>query len=127
MSRDTREAIDTIERPRPSRKKRRRKRVLGMFPRLMLSAILVGFTIVVCVAMITKIIQPYQMSHDQSKQMSALSQQLADTESQSADLQKKVSYLRRPDGIEAAARAQGYLKPGEISLIIENPPASSAP
>jgi cell division protein FtsB len=114
------------ERSRPDRRKRRKKRVLGLFPRIMMVAFTLAFTIIVCAALGSKIVQPYQMSRDQAQRMAVLNTQLADTNAQNATLERQTAYLQRSDGIEAEARDKGYLKPGEISLVIENPPAVTA-
>jgi len=125
MSSDGNEDDYRGERSRPIRR-RRRKRVLGLFPRLALVAFALAFTIIVCSALGSKIVQPYEMSRDQAQRMAALKAQLAQTNSQNAELEHQAAYLRRPDGIAEEARAKGYLKQGEISLVIENPPAVTA-
>lgn len=111
-------------RPRPSRKKRRKKPVLGLMPRFALIVLVVGFAVVACAAIGSKIAQPYQMMHQERAQIATLKSGLDQTDAQNAAMQQQADYLSRPDGEEAAARAQGYVKPGEVSLIIETPAAS---
>lgn len=110
---------------RTSRKKRRKKPVLGLMPRFGLIVLVVGFAAVASIAIGTKIAQPYEMMHQERAQVATLKTALDQTDAQNAAMQQQADYLTRPDGEEAAARAQGYVKPGEVSLIIEQPSAAT--
>jgi hypothetical protein len=100
--------------------------VLGLMPRYGLIVLVLGFAAVACAAIGSKIAQPYEMMHQERTQISSLKAGLDQTNSQNAVMQQRADYLTRPDGEVAAARAQGYVKPGEVSLIIETP-ADSMP
>lgn len=115
------------ESPRPGRRKRRKKPVLGLMPRFGLIVLVVGFAGVASVAIGAKIAQPYEMMHQERAQIASLKAGLDQTDSQNDSMQRQADYLSRPDGEVEAARAQGYVKPGEVSLIIEQPAASLPP
>ncbi len=113
---------DEAETPRRSRigsKRRKRKPVLGLVPRIALIAMASVVVVFASCAFVAKIAQPYSMQLEQHKQMRALNTQLADLNASNDDLDRQIRYIQQPAGIETAARAQGYLKPGEISIVVD--------
>lgn len=113
------------QRVRPSRAKRKkRKVVLGILPRFGLIACAVVVTGFVLFVFAARIAQPYAMQHQQAVQIRAAKTELAESNESNADLQSQIDFLKRPEGVAVQARAQGYLRPGEVSLEINaKPPA----
>jgi len=107
---------------RKRRKVRKRKPIIGMLPRLALLGIVFLLIIVVCGAIIAKIAQPYAMAAVQGRQISVLSQELASTRLENSQLDTRRKSLGEPEGIEVAARDQGYLRQGEERLVLEPDP-----
>jgi cell division protein FtsB len=113
--------------PRRPRRKRRRKIVLGLLPRLLLVVSAAIIMLLATAAFVAKIARPYQIQHTEAKQIDQESATLSSYEAANRDLQAKIDYLKRPDGIENAARSQDWVKRGEISLEISiAPPAAPA-
>lgn len=121
--------VGNPRRNRPGRKSRRRKKpVPGLLPRFALIALVVGFSAVACAAIASKVAEPYEMMHQEKRQIATLNAQLQATDAQNEGMERQAQYLERPDGAEEVARSKGYLKPGEISLIIATPAGTqSAP
>jgi cell division protein FtsB len=110
---------------RQKRRKRRRKAVMGLIPRYLLLAAAAVLTIAVVYGFATKIARPYELQHQEARQISGLKSQLGTLDASNADLQNRIAYLKRPDGIENAARGLDYTKPGEVRLqVTVEPPAT---
>ncbi len=76
---------------------------------------------------VTKAAQPYRLEHQQARQIAALKRQFAESNVSNADLERQTAYLKRPDGIENAARAQGFVKPGEVSIEVQATVSPASP
>ena len=111
-------AADTARAQLRGRRKRR-KRGTGRGAKLFAGSAAAVVGIVLLCGIVTKAAQPYQMQHQQARQIAQLRSQLSEANAQNADLERQTIYLQRPDGIENAARAEGFLKPGEVSLDIQ--------
>ncbi len=108
------------------RKARKRKPILGLVPRFaFMAAALVG-TFVICGALLGKLIEPYAFGATQSQQIGVLKSQLNTTADENTRLQQRRDSLAKPEGIEVAARSQGYLRKGEVRVVLENDPAPIA-
>ena len=113
-------------RARPGRRKRKRKFILGMGPRIAILSLAVVASMIALCAFVTKIAQPYAMQRQQAVQVRALKTQLVSEDASNESLQRQIDYLRRPDGVATAARAQGFTRPGEVSIEINAKPVASA-
>ncbi len=122
---DTTQTTKRIER-RP-RRRRSRKPILGPLPRLIILLLVLGLVVSVFVPMGRWWQRRYTMNGVESRQIVSAQSKLTVLQSQNAQLQRERDYLRRADGIEVAARTQGYLRPGELRLVLETPPAPAPP
>jgi len=98
---------------------RKRKPVLGMLPRVVLLGAVLALLIVSCVAVCAKLGQPFAMRTTQARQIAGLSKQLNETRTENTLLDMRRVSLDQPEGIEVAARDQGYLRKGEERLVLE--------
>lgn len=118
--------VDAV-RPRAPRRRRRRRTVLGLGPRLILAAAAMIVMVFALVEFGIKIAQPYELQRSEARQIDQMNAQVASYNLSNQELQQKIDYLQRPDGIENAARAQDWVKRGEVSLeITVAPPATPA-
>jgi cell division protein FtsB len=104
------------------RKATKRKPILGMLPRFVMVGVILILTLGACFAFVAKIAQPYQMILSQGAQIRDSQSQLNDLRTRNQSLSMRRDYLQKPEGIEVAARSAGYLKPGEMRLVLENAP-----
>lgn len=95
-----------------------------MAPRILGAAAIVGLTVLVCVNLLEKIAQPFVMRGQEQAQLNAAHQQRVATEADNNRLAAQYQYLKSPGGVEWTARKQGYVKHGEVSVVIENMPAA---
>jgi cell division protein FtsB len=124
MSRN-RPASQPTRRPGTKARSKRRK---PFIPSLVFRGVFIGsallFTSAMCWGFVKIIAHPYILGAQQAKILAQKRSELKQLEAQDEQLSQQSAYLQRPDGIEAAARTQGYLKPGEQSLVIEPVPAA---
>jgi len=62
-------------------------------------------------------IRDYQIQNALNKKAEA---DLADTHRQSRELERQIRYIQTPEGLAQAARKLGWVKPGEIPLVLPN-------
>lgn len=80
---------------------------------------IVGFLLVSAVgvyaawAFAVKIIHPYQMGWKVEQDVKKVESELKRQHSQNALLEKRLAYLKTPEGAETEARRAGYARPGE--------------
>jgi len=109
------------QRPRPRRRRSRRgttwRRVL--LPLLLWAAIIAGGVAVICRAS-----RPFMLYDREKHATSLLRQQLDECRKENDLLARRIKYLETPEGRAQAARELGWVKPGEITLVIppENQP-----
>jgi len=104
------------------RRKRRRKFVPGVFARYVFIGGTLAVLLTVCCWVGSRLIDPYKMGYEQARAISELNTHLNEVNSMNANLSMRSQALDRPEGIEKAARAAGYLKKGEVRLVLENTP-----
>ncbi len=121
---------DYASAPAPRRRsKRKRRPVMGFAPRVALMSMIAAVGILGFCGVVSKAVQPYQMQHVQSAHIRQLKTQLGTITAENSELQTRIAALKRPDGVETAARSQDYLLPGEVSLNItaQQPPPAPTP
>lgn len=67
---------------------------------------------------IAQINRPLQLLKDQMKQSAALTARLEKLKKENRVLQRRLSYLQTERGKTQAARQLGYVKPGEVILVL---------
>jgi len=76
--------------------------------------------------LITKAIRPYREARAQTGQMNVTRGQIAALDRQNATLRRRIAYVATDEGKITEARKMGYVKPGEIPIVVEgSAPASS--
>ena len=105
-------------RPRTPRPKRPR-RILGMWARVVLSGGVIAVSIFLAVCLVLKAVKPYQEASRQRVQLAEIKRQSAAIAVQNTQLERRIAYLKTPDGVASEARRMGYLKPGEFPIVVE--------
>jgi len=119
---ETEEFLDEVRPVRPRRS--RRSRILGLWARLGLLALSCAILLTAAVAIIAKVIRPYQQGRELHAQVEVLKTQLAKKQSENAGYEHKLAYLRTPEGVVTEARKLGYVRHGEIPVVVANSPQS---
>lgn len=65
-----------------------------------------------------KILRPFRLVGDEKRQKAQIVSDYVTLKKQNQQLQWQLHYLKTPEGIAQEARKQGFVKPGEISLVI---------
>lgn len=76
-------------------------------------------TFVVC-----KVLRPIRLVGNERRAKAKVVSDYNGLRKQNDELRRRVAYLKTPEGIAQEARKQGFVKPGEISLVI---PEHSSP
>lgn len=72
-------------------------------------------------AFAVKIIHPYQMGWKVNQDVKKVETELNRQYAQNALLEKRLAYLKTPDGAETEARRAGYARPGERVYLLRRP------
>ena len=62
--------------------------------------------------------RPVKLYSRESHETKILAEKVADLKKENADLQRRISYLKTEEGSAQAARKIGWVKPGEITLVL---------
>ncbi|HUV05380.1 MAG TPA: septum formation initiator family protein [Armatimonadota bacterium] len=103
---------------------RRRRTKLARSFRVLLALAVAACGLVVAGAIIAKGARPYLISHGEAKEIAQIKQQIAQSEAEKRALKKNIEYVQTPQGKEAEARKLGWVKEGEIAVVLEAPQGS---
>lgn len=104
---------DRVRRPRRKSKAGRWFRIL-----LMLACFaLVGF---IAKAMIVKAVRPWWIDHNEKKESVQLQQQIDKAKAENRAIKRDIAYLDTPEGKIAEARRLGWVKQGEVAVVVPN-------
>jgi cell division protein FtsL len=102
-----------------SRKKTRSQKVVRA-----LAVVLGTCVMLFCAYMVlAKATRPYLISYAESKEITDAKQQIAQAKAEHERLQRDIEYMKTPSGQEEEARKLGWVKQGEISVVVETPVA----
>lgn len=119
-------------RAKPGRKSHWKKppRILGVWARVALLLCFLGVLVFLAVALVAKAVRPYREAQGQSVQLARTQAESSALAAQNALLTRHIAYLKTSDGVASEARKMGYLRPGEIPIVVEGlttPDARLAP
>ena len=80
--------------------------------------ILVGFAGVVGTAVAGKIVRPFQLCGAEGREERRVASELEALRKENVALERKIEYVNTPRGVAEAARKLGYVKPGEVMLVV---------
>ena len=98
-----------------------------MWARATLSVAVIAVSVLVGIGLVAKIAKPYREAGRQEVQLAQTLQQSDALAAQNAQLERRIAYLKTPDGIASEARRMGYLRPGEFPIVVEGMPAQTEP
>lgn len=80
---------------------------------------LVTLVLFIVSSMAAKAVKPYLIYHNEKKEIAEIQKQIALEKAENARLKRELRNLDTPLGKEVEARKQGWVKPGEIAVILE--------
>ena len=105
--------------PRRRKRAKRPRRILGLWARVALSVGLIAVTVFLAVCVVAKAVKPYREASGQRVQLAETRRQSEMVAAQNVLLERRIAYLRTPDGVASEARRMGYLRPGEYPIVVE--------
>ncbi|GEM_PF-2714977 len=99
-------------------KKRRSKQT--RYTRIAVTTLAIAGVLFGVGAVISKAAKPYVVGYSESREITEITQQIAEEEARRRELKSEIRYLQTPAGMEAEARKLGWVKEGEISVVVEN-------
>ena len=113
-----------IERTPPRRRVRRRSVwnviVWPVVKYGALAAVIVSLAVVVAV----RVARPLKLLNRESRETARIAADLESLKKENEALDRRIKYLQTPRGAAQAARKLGYVKPGEIMLVLPPEPPS---
>ncbi len=104
---------------RRRKRAKRPRRILGLWARAALSVGLIAVTVFLAVCLVAKAVKPYREASSQRVQLAETRRQSEEAAVQNTQLERRIAYLRTPDGVASEARRMGYLRPGEYPIVVE--------
>ena len=111
----------------PRRRIPRRRPPLRPWMKHSLLVLLIAMMLAISVVAVIKIVRPYREARQQSQQLARNRAKLAAIRAQNAELRQRIAYLKTDDGQTTEARKLGFVRPGEIPIVVEDTSAPSAP
>ena len=115
--------LDDFAAARRARRKgsrwKRPRRILGMWARVALLVGVVVVTVFVAIGLVAKAVRPYNEAGVQNRQLADTRLETDALDRENAELARRIAYLKTPEGVASEARKMGYLRPGEIPLVVE--------
>jgi hypothetical protein len=64
--------------------------------------------------------KPYLVGYTANKEIAQINQQIAHEKARQKDLSKQIGYLQTPAGMESEARKLGWVKEGEVAVVVDD-------
>ncbi len=108
----------TRERVPPRRRRPRRSFWRRYFwPSVRVSVLVVLFATVAW-GITSKAARPFRLLSSESRETQQIARGLASLREENSAIERRIKYLKTTRGAAAAARKLGYVKPGEISILV---------
>ena len=106
----------------PTRRRPRRKRARSpRFLSILLALVILVVGVYCAKVVIAKITRPYLISYGESREISELKRQIATSTTENRQLKKDITDVGTPQGKDAEARKLGWVKKGEVAIVVEQP------
>ena len=117
------EAAAAASERRAKQRRRRMRRVPTLWVRMTALAVFLVVILIGMVGLTLKAVRPYREAGVQSRRLAATRRRIANLDGRNAALRRQIAYLNTAEGVASEAHKMGYLRPGEIPLVIEGVPA----
>lgn len=78
-----------------------------------------AFILLAVGAVIAKAARPYLITYNEAREIEQIKRQIAEAEAENKALREDIAYLQTKRGKEVEARKLGWVKKGEIAVIVE--------
>ena len=103
----------------PPRRRRPRRSIWRktVWPLFKISTLIIAL-VFICTIVIGKVARPFRLLGTENIETKRLGCELSNLKKQNIELGRQINYLKTPQGTAQSARKLGYVKPGEISLVL---------
>ena len=98
---------------------KRPRRIYSLWARAGMAVGIIVVSVFLAISLIAKGVRPYREAGIQKSQLGATLQRSDALATENAALARRIVYLKSPQGIASEARKIGYLRPGEIPMVVE--------
>ena len=103
----------------PTRRRKRSYARRVLLP-LLAKLTVVAVALVLGTALVGKVLRPIRLVNNEQRQKDRIVAEYKALRAQNEGLRRQLRFLQTPDGVAREARKHGFVKPGEISLVITN-------
>lgn len=106
---------------RKARMARKRKAPQSKALRLVVAAIIIAVVAAIVWMVVAKATKPYRIGYNESKEISDIRGQISQAKAENKALKADIDYIKRPEGKMVEARKLGFVKEGEVAVVVEQP------
>jgi len=90
----------------------------GRYFRTFLMFACLALTIFIVKAMVAKAVRPYWINHNEKKESADIQKQIAQAKAENLAFKQEIIHLGTPEGKEEEARKLGWVKQGEVAVVV---------
>jgi len=113
--------------PRRTAGPKRRRSRRPNYRRTIVTVLTIAGILLVAGAVIGKVVKPWVVGHTEGREIAQINRQIAHEEALRIDLNKQIEYVRTPAGMESEARKLGWVKEGEVAVVVDDTKKSPTP
>lgn len=102
----------------PPRRRRQRRKFRTTILSALKLAFVIGTVVVLGALTVNKAIRPFKLFSREDRETQRIAAELRDLRKENSNIERRINYLKSPQGIAEAARKLGYVRPGEVTLVI---------
>ena len=106
--------------PRRTAKPNRRRSRRPNYRRMIVTVLSIAGILLGVGAVIGKVARPWVVGHTEGREIAQINRQIAHEEALRKDLNKQIGYLQTPAGMESEARKLGWVKEGEVAVVVDD-------
>jgi len=107
--------------------RRRRRRLSKALASVLAGALVVAVALAIGTWLVGRVLRPIRLFSNEQREKDRIVAEYKSLRKQNDDLRRQLIYIRTSQGIAQEARKHGFVKPGEISLVIPEPQPKAKP
>lgn len=108
-------------RPRAPIKRRKRPLLRRASLAVLTKIVVVAVALALGTGLVCRVLRPVRLVGNEQREKDKIVAEYKSLRNQNDDLRRQLRYLQTKDGVAQEARKHGFVKPGEISLVITEP------
>ena len=95
------------------------RRIFSLWARLGFVVLALFFGVTLAVLLVAKIVKPFQEARVEQASLGSARSKIEILRKENSNYERHIAILNTPDGVASEARRLGYLKPGEIPIVVQ--------